>query len=294
MQIDCIVDSLKDSGITGLAGSKSGSILGGKALVIKREWKGVGMKDSPAVEVRNVSFSYNGQSVLQDVSLTLKHGDFTALIGPNGGGKTTLLKLMIGLLTPDKGDVKVLGEAPRRVCSRIGYMPQEIGINRNFPISVMDVVLTGRLDPSRRWGGYTLSDRTVARTVLEKVHMWEFRRRRIGQLSGGQRQRVFIARALAAEPEILFLDEPTASVDAVHQGSLFDLLKELNKTVTIIIVNHDLMVISSYVKSVACVNRRLHYHGGSEITEDMIQMYQCPVELIAHGIPHRVLRSHGK
>lgn len=261
---------------------------------IEPDGKAIYMKDFPAVEIRDVSFSYNGQPVLQDVSLTLKTGDFTALIGPNGGGKTTLLKLMIGLLTPDSGDIRILGDTPCRVSRRLGYMPQEIGINKNFPISVMDVVLTGRLDPSRRWGGYTQADRAAARKVLEQVHMWDFRRRRIGQLSGGQRQRVFIARALAPAPDILFLDEPTASVDAVHQENLFDLLKALNETITIIIVNHDLMVISSYVKSVACVNRKLHYHGGNEITEDMIRMYQCPVELIAHGIPHRVLRTHGK
>ncbi|AOY58883.1 MULTISPECIES: metal ABC transporter ATP-binding protein [Desulfococcus] len=251
------------------------------------------MKASPAVDIRKVSFSYNGQSVLQDVDLTLEAGDFTALIGPNGGGKTTLLKLMIGLLTPNSGDIRILGEPPRRIAHRLGYMPQEIGINRHFPISVLDVVLMGRLDPARRWGGYSSTDRAAAQKALEAVNMWEFRRRRIGELSGGQRQRVFIARALVAEPDILFLDEPTASVDAVHQENLFDLLKVLNETVTIIIVNHDLMVISSYVKSVACVNRRLHYHGGNEITEDMIRMYQCPVELIAHGIPHRVLRTHG-
>jgi zinc transport system ATP-binding protein len=251
------------------------------------------MKETPAVEIRDVSFSYNGQPVLQHVNLSLKNGDFTALIGPNGGGKTTLLKLMIGLLKPDSGEVRILGEAPRRVSRRLGYMPQEIGINRNFPISVMDVVLTGRIDPSRRWGGYTREDQKAARTVLEKVNMWASRDRRIGQLSGGERQRVFIARAMAAEPDILFLDEPTASVDAFHQGQLFDLLRDLNKRITIIIVNHDLMVISSYVKSVACVNRKLHYHDGGEITEDMIHMYQCPVELVAHGIPHRVLRTHG-
>ena len=251
------------------------------------------MVDAPAVEVRNVSFSYNGQPILESVNLSLSTGEFTALIGPNGGGKTTLLKLMIGLLKPDRGDIRIMGRPPRKVCRRIGYMPQEISINKAFPISVMDVVLTGRLDPMRHFGGYTPDDRSAARKALEMVHMGEYRRRRIGQLSGGQRQRVFIARALVAEPEILFLDEPMASVDAAHQGSLFDLFRELNKRITIIIVNHDLMVISSYVKSVACVNRRLHYHDGGEITEDMIRMYQCPVELVAHGIPHRVLKTHG-
>jgi zinc transport system ATP-binding protein len=248
-------------------------------------------KENPVVEVKDLWFSYNGRPVLKDASLTLFKGDFTALIGPNGGGKTTLLKLMLGLLKPDRGTVKIFGQKPSQIAHRIGYMPQEIGINKDFPISVADVTLMGRLR-SARFGGYSSDDKSAAQNALERVKMWEHRNRRIGELSGGQRQRVFIARALVSEPELLFLDEPTASVDSAYQSDFYDLLKELNQSVTIIIVNHDLMVISSYVKSVACVNRGLHYHRGPEISDEMIRMYHCPVELIAHGIPHRVLRTH--
>lgn len=248
--------------------------------------------ESPAIEIHNLWFSYNGQPVLTNINLTLEPGDFTALIGPNGGGKTTLLKLMAGLLKPDRGSVRVLGKRPRRVASRLGYVPQEIGINIRFPVSVRDVVMMGRLRSFRGWSGYSRSDRQKARKILERLEMWEYRNRRIGELSGGQRQRVFIARALVSDPEILFLDEPTASVDAAHQSDFYAILKELNSTMTIVIVNHDLMVISTHVKSVACVNHGLHFHSGSEVTPEMMRMYQCPVELVAHGIPHRVLSTH--
>ena len=248
--------------------------------------------ESPAVEIHNLWFSYNGQPVLTNVNLSLEAGNFTALIGPNGGGKTTLLKLMVGLLKPDRGSVRVLGKRPRRVAHRLGYVPQEIGINTRFPVSVLDVVLMGRLRSFRGWSGYSRADRQKARKILERLEMWEYRNRRIGELSGGQRQRVFIARALVSDPEILFLDEPTASVDAAHQSDFYAILNELNRKMTIVIVNHDLMVISTHVKSVACVNHSLHFHDGSEVTPEMMRMYQCPVELVAHGIPHRVLSTH--
>lgn len=250
------------------------------------------MTEAPVIEIKDLCFSYNGQPVLTDVNFVLESGNFTALIGPNGGGKTTLLKLMVGLLHPDRGTVRVLGKHPRKVAHRLGYVPQEIGINTRFPVSVMDVVLMGRLRSFRGWSGYPRDDRQKAREVLERLGMWDRRNRRIGELSGGQRQRVFIARALASEPEILFLDEPTASVDAAHQSEFYALLKELNRRATIVLVNHDLIVISKYVKSVACVNQGLHFHNSSEVTPEMIRMYQCPVELVAHGIPHRVLSTH--
>ena len=248
--------------------------------------------DTPVIEIQDLWFSYNGRPVLKDINLKLPGGGFTAMIGPNGGGKTTLMKLMLGLIKPDKGVVKVFGQPPSQVAHRLGYVPQEIGINKDFPISVMDVVLMGRLNSFKGWPHHSRKDRIAAQKVLEQLDMWEYRNNRIGHLSGGQRQRIFIARALVTEPEILFLDEPTASVDSAHQTDFFSILKDLNEKATIIIVNHDLMVISRYVKSVACVNRCLHYHDGAEVTEDMIQMYQCPVELVAHGIPHRVLKTH--
>jgi zinc transport system ATP-binding protein len=251
------------------------------------------------IEIRNLNFSYNGLTVLANVNLDVKAGDFMAMIGPNGGGKTTLIKLMLGLHTADSGTIRVFGKLPRDVSHRIGYVPQDVHINKEFPISAADVVLMGTLNPGRRWSRHSRADRVAAREALDKVDMSGFRNRRIGQLSGGQKQRVFVARALVSQPELLFLDEPTASIDTKGQREFYALLEELNRDVSIIVVSHDLMVVSEYVRSVACVNQRLHHHDQAELTGEMIEMmYQCtaeevcPVELIAHGVPHRVLHSH--
>jgi zinc transport system ATP-binding protein len=256
--------------------------------------------ENPIVQINDLVFTYNGETVLQDVNLVVRQGDFIAMIGPNGGGKTTLLKLMLGLLKPDKGTVRVNGQSPQKASSCIGYVPQDVNINRNFPITAMDVVLMGKLDPEKRWARKSDSDRRDAMAALERLEMTAFSEKRIGELSGGQRQRVFIARALVTQPKLLLLlDEPTASIDTKGQADFFRLLKELNKDIAIVVVSHDLLVISRYVKSIACVNKRLHYHSQAEITGDMLEtMYSCtveeicPVELIAHGLPHRVLKDH--
>ena len=246
------------------------------------------------IEINDLWFSFNGQPVLKNINLKICRGDFLALIGPNGGGKTTLLKLMLGLLTPQRGVVRIFGQPPQHAVRRIGYVPQNVHINRNFPISVLDVVLMGRLRKGSRWR-HSPKDRETARRALERFHMWEFHRRHIAALSGGQLQKVFIARALVTEPEILFLDEPTASVDAKGQTDLYNLLKDLNQTVTIVLASHDVMVLSGYVKSVACVNQNLLYHDAAEVTAEMLDMaYHCPVDLIAHGLPHRVLGTHAR
>jgi zinc transport system ATP-binding protein len=251
------------------------------------------------IEIHHLNFSFNSQLVLQDVDLDVTEGDFMAMIGPNGGGKTTLLKLMLGLLAPDSGSIRVFGKPPQVVSYRIGYVPQDVNFNKDFPVSVMDIVLMGNLKPGRGWSRHSKADRNTARDALIEVGMEEFRSRRIGELSGGQRQRVFVARALMTQPELLFLDEPTASIDTKGQREFYTLLKQLNKHITIVVVSHDLMVVSEFVKSVACVNQRLHYHGHAELTGEMIElMYQCsaeevcPVDLIAHGVPHRVLNDH--
>ena len=251
------------------------------------------------IEIKNLNFSYNSQPVLRDVNLSVKYGDFVAMIGPNGGGKTTLLKLMLGLLDSKSGDVQIFNKSPREVSFRIGYVPQDIHINKNFPISALDVVLMGKLKPGRGWSRHSQQDRRSALNALEQVEMRKYSDHRIGELSGGQKQRVFVARALVTEPELLFLDEPTASIDTKGQNEFYALLKDLNKSITIIVVSHDLMVISGYIKSVICVNQRLHYHGHAELTGEMIEMMYdctaedtCPVELIAHGLPHRVLHEH--
>jgi zinc transport system ATP-binding protein len=255
--------------------------------------------ESSVVEISDVSFSYNGHPVLQGVNLDVRQGDFIAVIGPNGGGKTTLLKLILGLLTPDQGSINVLGLPARRASHRIGYVPQEVYGNRDFPITAIDVVTMGLLKPGRRFVRGTRRDRADALEALETMDMTPYAGVRIDELSGGQRQRVLIARAMITKPTLLLLDEPTSSIDARGQADFFRLLKQINDEVTILIVSHDLMVISTYIKSVACVNKHLHYHGKAEITEDMLEMMYpdtlegtCPVELLAHGLPHRVLKEH--
>ena len=256
------------------------------------------MKDL-IVDINNVYFAYNGRTVLEDVSLDIRQGDFIAMIGPNGGGKTTLLKLMLGLLKPAKGKIRVLGDTTEKASHHIGYVSQDLHINRSFPITSIDVVLMGNLGPGKRWGRNTAQDRREALDALKRMEIETFANRKIGELSGGQRQRVWIARALVTKPKVLLLDEPTASIDAKGQAEFYRLLKELNEDISILVVSHDLVAISTYVKSVACVNKRLHYHHHAEITGEMLEeMYPCveegtcPVELVAHGLPHRVLKHH--
>ena len=251
------------------------------------------MQHDPVIELSDVWFSYNGRPVLKNVNITVRQGDFIAVIGPNGGGKTTLIKLILGLLYPHRGDIKVFGVPPERAVLQMGYVPQDSEFNPGVPVSVEQVVMMGRMRGGRGFRSSTPADRSEVQTALERVRMWEYRDRGMAELSGGQRQRVSMARALASRPNLLLLDEPTAGVDTEGRTEFYELLRELNQTVTIVLVIHDLMVVSSYVKSVACVNRELHFHDQPEITRDMLQKaYHCPVELIAHGLPHRVLDTH--
>jgi zinc transport system ATP-binding protein len=253
------------------------------------------------IEIKDLDFAYNGEVVLEDVNLTVRQKDFTAIIGPNGGGKTTLLKLMLGLLTPAKGTIHVDGKPPQKASPCIGYVPQNVHTNQSFPITAIDVVLMGKRDPKKRLSRRSTANRRDALAALERMEMAAHADNKIGILSGGQRQRVFIARALVAQPKLLLLDEPTASIDTKGQADFYRLLKELNQDITVLVVSHDLLVISRYVKSVACVNKKLHYHDQAEITGEMLEtMYPCtveevcPVELVAHGLPHRVLMDHEK
>jgi zinc transport system ATP-binding protein len=258
------------------------------------------LMSDPVIEIRRLSFAYNRQPVLEEVDLTIERGDFVAVIGPNGGGKTTLLKLMLGLLQPMSGTVSIMNQSADRASHHIGYVSQDVAVNRGFPITALEVALMGKLTPGYHWHRQRRQDRLEALAALEKMGMDGYAQRRIGELSGGQRQRVFIARALLTHPDILLLDEPTANVDPEGQAELYELLKELNREVTVVVVSHEWLVISTYVKSVACVNRRLHFHHHPEIDADMMNvMYPptslkavCPVELVAHGVPHRVLKPH--
>jgi zinc transport system ATP-binding protein len=241
----------------------------------------------PAILVEGLSFSYGDAPVLQGVDLRVAQGELLGLVGPNAGGKSTLLKLCLGLLAPQAGRVQVLGRPPREARRRIGYVPQYPGFPRDFPISVEQVVLMGRLglgSGSRLGlGWYRRADREAARAALAEVEAAELAHRRIGTLSGGQLQRVLLARALVGEPELLILDEPTANIDQRMEGEIFDLLAALNARLTILVVSHDIAFISSYVDRVACLNRTLVCHHTDSVgIEEIHRLYGEQVRRVAH------------
>ena len=253
------------------------------------------MKDT-VIDLKNVSADYENVRAIENISLQVKEGEFLGIIGPNGGGKSTLIKVILGLHKPIKGTVKVMDKNIYKTDEKpsIGYVPQASTFDRRFPISVMDVVLMARLGNNFSFfKKYSSEDKNIALNILKELELSDFRKRQIGQLSGGQLQRVLIARALAVQPQIILLDEPTASVDSSSRSLIFEILKELNKKMTVIVVTHDLEAVSSYFKSLACMNFSLHYHGDPKLTQEAIdKTYGCPVDLIAHGIPHRILKTH--
>lgn len=249
----------------------------------------------PVIELAGVKAGYSREHpALRSVNLKVERNEFLAIIGPNGGGKTTLLKVILGLLEPFSGKVRVFGEPPGRTRrSRLGYVPQVIP-DRSFPATVLDVVLMGRLGAKPRFRGFGKNDRYLAMRMLEKIGIEGLACQRADRLSGGQKQRVLIARALAGEPEILLLDEPLASVDATTQHSFYNLLAELNERMTILMVTHDVGAVSSHVKSIACINATLVSHGETIGEDEVNRAYGCPFELVSHGVPHRVLGSSGE
>lgn len=245
------------------------------------------------ISIRHLWAGYNQEPVLEDINLSVQDLDFIGLIGPNGSGKTTLFKVLLGLLPPMRGEVLIMGQRPRQGRRYLGYVPQSIEFDRAFPITVWDVVMMGRLGKRRLLHTYTAKDSHYVAEALQSVEMLQLRDRPLGELSGGQRKRVYIARALAVEPRILLLDEPVAGVDPHIGNHIYDLLKRLNEHITILMISHDIGAIASCVKTVGCLNRRLFYHSEKQITPEMLEMvYQCPVDLIAHGVPHRVFPQH--
>ena len=237
------------------------------------------------IQINHLYFSYDGATVLEDINLSYNKNEFLAIIGPNGGGKSTLLKMMIGLLEPERGEVLLFGEKPLQVSHEIAYVPQDTIANKDFPIKVMDVVLMGRLSKSKAFATYSKEDREIALRMLERVGMKGFENQKINTLSGGQRQRVFIARALACEAKIMFLDEPTASIDTAGQIDMFKLLKSLNDTVGIVIISHDINVALNYATKVVHVNRTLFMHDVPKSQNFRVFENQnehvCPIELIS-------------
>ncbi len=250
---------------------------------------------SAAVHIEGLSVFYGRTAALTDVCLDVGEGEYLGIIGPNGGGKSTLLKAILGLIAPTSGTVEVFGKKPGGGRAPVGYVPQFASVDKRFPITLTDVVLSGRLPKGLApFFAYTGRDRETARALIERVGLSALAKRRISDLSGGEFQRMLIARALAVEPRLLLLDEPTASVDAAARAQIYELLFELNREMTIILVTHDLLAVSSQVRRLACLNGSLVYHGEPELNENAVNaLYGCPVDLIAHGVPHRVLKEHG-
>lgn len=244
--------------------------------------------NKPLIQIRKLDAAYQNDLILTNVSLTVREKDFIGIIGPNGGGKTTLVKVILGLMKPLRGTVEY-EIAP----SEIGYLPQGIQVDGQFPISVREVVSSGLAGRKLKGKVSRSNARLKTEEILKRVGLHALRSRPIGRLSGGEFQRAMLARAIISSPRVLILDEPDTHVDNKFEKELYALLGDLNKKMTILLVSHDIGTISAYIKTIACVNRTLHYHSSNEISEEQLKVYNCPIEIITHGpVPHRVMKVH--
>lgn len=245
------------------------------------------------LELKSIFAGYNDEVILNDISFEIYDDDFIGIIGPNGGGKTTLLNVILGLIKPFKGELIFYDDHNKVRNNKIGYLPQLNKIDNKFPITVKEVVLSGLIYGSVKIGAYKKSEKEKAETTLKRLGICDLKDAVIGELSGGQMQKVLLARAIVSSPRLLILDEPNTYVDNQFEGELYEILKELNNEMAIVIVSHDVGTISSYIKTIACVNRDLHYHRSNKITEEQLATYNCPIKLITHGeVPHTVLKKH--
>ncbi len=226
------------------------------------------MKREEIIRLDNVWFGYGKDYFLKNVNLSVYGNDFLGIVGPNGGGKTTLLKLILGLLPPSKGRIRVFGKTPKKGRSSIGYLSQFKNIDFDFPITAHEIVLLSRVG-SDLFKRYSDEDRGMAEKALKDLGIWHLRDKTLSELSGGEKQRVFVARALANEPKILLLDEPMSNLDVHIQEEFYELLKELNKKMAVVIVDHDLEMVSKYSKEVVCVNKcktnAIRYHDADSL-----------------------------
>ena len=246
--------------------------------------------DPSAIEISDLWFSYGSQVVLRDVNLRIGCGELVCMVGPNGGGKTTLLKLMLGLLRPDRGTIRIFARPAQEVRPRMGYVPQHANFDPTFPVSVMDVVLMGRLGRTGRVGAYGRRDRQAAAEALNEVRLQAFHDRSFAELSGGQSQRVLIARALAFEPDLLLLDEPTASLDAGVEIDFHELLVRLSRRLTVVVVSHDVGFVSDAMGKVVCVRGSVAVHPTADLTGELMRdLYGRDVRLVRHD--HDCLRE---
>jgi zinc transport system ATP-binding protein len=242
-------------------------------------------------EMHSLSASYGTDYVLQDVDFIVSENDFIGVIGPNGGGKTTLLKVILGLVKPAKGRIEFNNELI--YSNRIGYLPQISTGDNNYPVTVTDIILSGLMIRKGIISGMTSGDKKKAEMVIYELGLSEMAGSTLNELSGGQIQRVFLGRAIIGDPKLLLLDEPGNFVDTTFENDFYEKLRDLNKRMAILMVSHDVGTISAHIKSFACVNRRLHYHPSHEITNEDLLAYGCPIQLVTHGdIPHTVLKYH--
>lgn len=236
-----------------------------------------------AIEINELNFSIDELSILENINMIIERGDFAGLVGPNGGGKTSLLKLILGLYKAQSGRISIFGGPLKKQRKTIGYVPQYANFNSDFPISVQDTVLQGRLGVTHCLGGYCKQDKIIALKVMQETEILDLAYRPIQSLSGGQMQRVLVARALAAKPEILLLDEPTANIDQRAEKDIFDLFKSINQRMTILIISHDIGFVSDYINKVFCLNKTLVCHDASPVTSDTIHaLYGDHVSEVHH------------
>ncbi len=246
------------------------------------------------VELTDITAGYDGTVAIENVAFSVREQDYIGIIGPNGGGKTTLLKVILGILQPFSGKVSLPG-SPDGKRDFIGYLPQINNIDKKFPITVQEVVLSGIMSRKGIFTRYTKEDKLLVRELLANTGIDHLRKKVIGELSGGQMQRAFLCRALISKPKLLMLDEPNTYVDNKFEGELYELLAKLNEKMAIVIVTHDLGMVSRYVKSIACINKVLHHHPSNIISQEQLNSYNCPIQLITHGhVPHTVLENHKK
>ena len=250
----------------------------------------------PIIEIKNLSAGYDGRTVLHDVNLNVYERDFLGIIGPNGGGKTTLIKCILGLLKPTGGGIILHSPATKGsdIQPSLGYLPQYSTIDKKFPISVEEVILSGLSIQKSLTSRFTSEQKEKGKQIISRMGLEGLEHRSIGQLSGGQLQRALLGRAIISDPAVLILDEPSTYIDKRFEARLYELLAEINKECAIILVSHDIGTVLQQVKSIACVNETLDYHPDTGVTTEWLERnFNCPIELLGHGtLPHRVLGEH--
>lgn len=248
----------------------------------------------PLIQITDLSASYDNKTVLSHINLTVYEQDFLGVIGPNGGGKTTLVKTILGLHQPDKGQIRFFQDGKETEEINMGYLPQYNSIDKKFPISVYEVILSGLSKQKSLFKRYTREQHEQVRRIIAQMGLEGYENRAIGQLSGGQLQRAMLGRALVSNPEVIILDEPNTYIDKRFEAKLYELLEEINQERAIILVSHDIGTVLQNVKTIACVNETLDYHPDTEVpTEWLEEHFGCPIELLGHGhLPHRVLKCH--